>query len=147
MNKLSWILVAFASGAFLPIQAALNAKMGKAIESPVYASFISFVIGALVIFSYALVSHQPVAWAGLRTIPVYTWLAGVLGAFYVTAVIFLFPRLGPALTFGLVVAGQMGLSVVLDHFNILVVQPHLFTIWRLLGIMLVIMGVVVIRKF
>jgi len=30
MNKILWIIMAFAAGAFLPIQAGLNAKLGKA---------------------------------------------------------------------------------------------------------------------
>lgn len=147
MTKNLWMLVALLAGSFLPIQAALNTKLGKAIESPVHASLISFVVGALAMVGYALVTQQPVAWAGLRTAPTYTWLAGFLGAFYVTAVILSFPRLGPALTFGLVIAGQMLISAGLEHFNVLVAEPHPLTFWRVLGIGLVITGVLIIRRF
>ena len=38
------LTLAVVSGAVLPIQAGLNAKMGKAVGDPVYAAFISFVI-------------------------------------------------------------------------------------------------------
>ena len=41
------------------------------------------------------------------------WIAGILGAFYVAAVIILAPKLGTALTFSLAVAEQMVVSVVL----------------------------------
>ena len=37
-SKLLWILLAFIAGAVLPIQGGLNAKMGKAVESPVYSA-------------------------------------------------------------------------------------------------------------
>jgi bacterial/archaeal transporter family-2 protein len=79
----------------------------------------------------------------------YLWIliAFVAGGFYVTAVVLAFPRLGPALTFGLVVAGQMIISLALDHFNILVSQPHPLTLWRVVGMTLVIAGVIIIRKF
>ena len=139
--------MALVAGTFLPVQAGLNTKMGKAIESPVYASMISFITGAIAVFLYILVTKQHVSWAGLRSAPAYTWVAGALGAFYVTTVILAFPQIGPALTFGLVVLGQMLIAVVLDHFNILVAHQHSINIWRILGIILIVGGVVLVRKF
>lgn len=147
MNKLIWVFAAFLAGAFLPIQAGLNAKLGKAGSSPIHASMISFFIGAIAVASYIIITKQTVSWAGIKTAPAYAWLGGLLGAFYVTVVILAFPKLGPALTFGLVVAGQMLISALFEHFNILVAQQHPITIWRLLGFLLVIVGVIIIRKF
>ncbi len=145
--KFTWIIMALLSGAFLPIQAGLNTRLGKAIESPVHASLISFVIGAFAVFLYSLLTKQQVAWMALKETPAWFFLGGILGAFYVTAIILAFPRIGPALTFGLVVAGQMIISVILDHFNVLVAQQHAFNIWRLLGVILIVSGVIIIRKF
>lgn len=147
MNKLIWICAAFISGAFLPLQAGLNTKLGKAAENPVYASMISFIIGALVLCLYILLSKQSMSWTGIKTAPAYAWIGGLLGAFYVTVIILAFPRIGPALTFGLVVAGQMTISVLLDHFDILVSTQHPINLWRLGGVALIIFGVVIIRKF
>jgi len=145
--KITWVIVAFISGAFLPIQAGLNTRLGKTVESPVHASLISFIVGAFAVLLYSILTKQHVALAGLRMAPAYVWLGGFLGAFYVTAIILAFPRLGPALTFGIVVAGQMIMSVVLDHFDILVAQPHPVNVWKLLGIVLIVTGVFIIRKF
>src|SRR5690606_30318672 len=117
-----------------PIQGGLNAKMGKALESPVYSALISFVIGTIVLVAYVLITRQPVVWSGLKNVPGFVWLAGTLGAFYVTVIILAFPRLGPALTFGLVVAGQMFIALFLDHFNVLVAQQHSINIWRVIGV-------------
>jgi transporter family-2 protein len=146
MNKLIWILIAFISGALLPVQAGLNTRLGKSIQSPVYASMFSFLVGALVLIIYIAVTKQNVSIAGVRDAPPYVWIAGALGAFYVTATVLAFPQIGPALTFGLVVAGQMIIAVLLDHFSILVAQPHPVNIWRIAGIALVVAGVVLIRK-
>jgi bacterial/archaeal transporter family-2 protein len=145
--KQVWIVIALLSGAFLPIQAGLNTKLGKSIESPVYASMISFSVGVLALVLYILLTKQSVSWAGIKTVPAYAWLGGVLGAFYVTAIILAFPKIGPALTFGLVVTGQMTIAVLLDHFNVLVAQQHSINGWRLLGIAFLIVGVIIIRKF
>jgi transporter family-2 protein len=145
--KITWITLALLSGAFLPIQGGLNSRLGKEIESPVHASLLSFIVGAITIALYCLATRQHVLWTGLKAAPAYLWLGGILGAFYVTAIIFAFSRLGPALTFGLVVAGQMIMSVLLDHFNVLVVQPQAVNIGKIIGIALIISGVTLIRKF
>lgn len=147
MNKILWIILAGLSGCLLPIQAGLNAKLGKAGASPVYASLISFIIGVAALVFYVILTRETFSWAGLKTAPVYAWVGGVLGAFYVTVIILSFPKLGPGLTFGLVVAGQMCISVLLEHFNILVDKPHPVSYMRLIGILLVVAGVVIIRKF
>lgn len=144
--KITWIIIALMSGAFLPIQAGLNTRLGKAVESPVHASLISFIVGAIAVLLYSMLTKQHAVWAGLRNAPVYVWIGGLLGAFYVTAIILAFPRIGPAMTFGIVVAGQMIMSVLLDHFDILVAQQHSINVWKLLGIFLIVTGVVIIRK-
>lgn len=145
--KIIWLLLAFVAGGLLPVQAGLNAKMGKALSSPVHASLLSFVTGGIAIAIFLLLVKQPVNWQGAKETPWYAWLGGLLGAFYVTVIILAYPRIGPALTFGLVVLGQMLIAVLLDHFNVLVAQVHAINIWRILGVLMVIGGVVLIRKF
>jgi len=147
MNKLMWVIMAFISGAFLPIQAGLNTKLGKAGESPVHASTISFVVGTVALLLYILFTQQSVSWEGIKSAPGYVWIGGVLGAFYVTVIILAYPQLGPGLTFGLVVAGQLIISALLEHFNVLVAQQQSISPMRVLGIVLVVVGVVIVRKF
>lgn len=145
--KSIWIIMALVSGALLPIQGGINAKLGKAIVSPVHASFISFLVGAAALFSYLLITRQPAQLTGLKTAPLWLWTGGIMGAFYVTVIILAFPRIGAPLTFGLVVAGQMITAVLLDHFGILVAASSHVNPWKLTGIALVIAGVIIIRKF
>jgi transporter family-2 protein len=147
MDKLVWIILAFIAGSFLPIQAGINAKLGKAAESPSAAALLSFAVGAIALVIYVLVSKQSISWQGLKAAPMYAWIGGLLGAFYVTVVILAFPHLGPGLTFALIVAGQMLFTVVLEHFNVLVAQPHPMNFPRLIGVLLVIVGAIIIRKY
>lgn len=147
MTKSIWIILALVSGAFVPLQAALNTKLGKTVGSPLHASLISFLIGSAGLALYILLTRQPASMTALKSAPLYVWIGGLLGACYVTAIILLFPRLGPGLTFGLVVAGQMTLAAFLEHFNILVSQPHPISLIRIVGILLIIVGVVLIRLF
>jgi len=147
MNKLIWITLTFLSGAFLPIQAGLNSKLGKTLESPVYAALISFVIGTIALAAYVLFTRQTISWSGVKEAPSYIWLGGLLGAFYITVIILAFPVLGPGLTFGLIVAGQMVVSLLLEHFNILVAQQNPISYMKLVGATLVVIGVIIIRKY
>ena len=147
MNKNNWILLTLLGGAVLPIQAGLNAKLGKAAESPMHATTISFIVGLIGLILYIIITKQTFSLAGIKGAPVYAWLGGLFGAFYVTIVILSFKELGPALTFGLIVSGQMICSVMLEHFKILVAQPNPISMYRLIGVAFVVVGVIIIRKF
>ena len=147
MDKLIWIFLTLLAGAFLPIQAGLNARLGKAVGNPVYAAMFSFLVGAVGLILYILLTRQAISWAGVKAAPLSLWAGGLLGAFYVTVIVLAFPRLGPGLTFGLVVAGQMVISLLLEHFNVLVANPSPINYMKVVGIALIIVGVVILRRF
>lgn len=142
------LTLAVVSGAVLPIQAGLNAKMGKAVGDPVYAAFISFVIGSIGLLIYSLLTKVDLSQISVAGgVHWSVWTAGLLGAFYVAAVIILVPRIGAALTFGLVVTGQLTFSLLLDHYGWLGMTVHAINWQRLLGIALIVAGVLLIRNF
>jgi bacterial/archaeal transporter family-2 protein len=146
--KVMWLIIVFVCGAVLPIQAGLNSRLGKSLDSPAFASMFSFLVGALAVAAYLPFTRESLNWSGLRSISIVTWLGGgITGAFFITATMMALPRIGMALTFSLVVAGQMIIAVALDHFGILVVQQHAFNFWRFVGIVLIIVGVIVVRRF
>lgn len=143
-----FLLLALISGAVLPIQAGLNVKMGRVVGDPIYAALISFVVGSIGLFGYVLLTHVNLSQIREASQAHWTvWLAGLLGAFYVAAVIILVPKIGAALTFGLVVAGQLSVSLLLDHYGFLGLPIHPLSIFRILGIVLIIVGVILIRNF
>ncbi|MEQ6118171.1 DMT family transporter [Reichenbachiella sp. MALMAid0571] len=147
MDKFFWIIMALLAGAFLPVQAGLNTKLGKVVESPVYASMFSFLVGTVGLLAYIVFTRQTVAWSAIKEVPNYVWIGGLMGAFYVTVIILAFPKLGPGLTFGLVVAGQMIISVLMEHFNVLVAQQNPINYMKILGIILVVAGTIIIREY
>jgi transporter family-2 protein len=71
---------------------------------------------------------------------------GGLGAFYVTASISLTPRLGAATTVGLIIAGQVIMSVVLDRFGLLKLPVQPITLPKLGGAVLVIVGAILVLR-
>jgi transporter family-2 protein len=146
--KIVWLFVVFLCGALLPLQGGLNAKLAKSISSPIYASMICFIVGALAMAVYVPFTKETFSWQLLKGSDVTAVVGGgLIGAVFITASMMALPRLGMALTFGLVVAGQVIISVLLDHFNILVAEQHAVNIWRGLGMLLIIAGVAIVEKF
>ncbi|MGB3798745.1 MAG: DMT family transporter [Lewinella sp.] len=146
MQQFLLFLMAVVAGAMLAVQAGLNSGMGKAVGSAVYGAFISFVTGGIALLAYCLISG--VQLGNVRRafeIPWYYWMGGVLGGFYVFAIIVLAPRLGVAVTIGLTVAGQMIFSLIIDHYGLLGIPQNPVNWLRILGIAAVIGGVVLLR--
>ena len=79
----------------------------------------------------------PAAWA---------WLGGAYGAVFVVAAAFAVPRLGVASTITLMIAGQLALSLVLDHFGWLGVPRQPLSLTRIAGVALVLAGVLLVRR-
>ena len=143
-----YILLAIVAGAVLPLQAGLNVQLGKSVTQPIFAAFASFLIGSLGLLVYLLILKFDFSTVSqTRTVSPWVWIAGILGAFYVAAVIILAPRLGTALTFSLVVTGQMIISLILDHYGLLGLPVKHMNWQRLVGVAFLITGVLLIRKF
>jgi bacterial/archaeal transporter family-2 protein len=143
-----YFLLALAAGAMMPTQAAINNRLAGYVQSPVSAAFISFLIGTLGLFVYMLATGTPIgSLVNIKDAPPIAWLGGLLGAFFVTSTVILAPRIGVAMTFSLIVAGQMLITLVLDHFGFLGLPVKEISLARVGGILLITAGVVIIRRF
>lgn len=141
------VLVALAAGAGLPVQAGVNAAMARHVGRPEWAAFVNFAVGivALAAWLFALRLAPPPALALARA-PWWAWTGGLLGAFYVSAVVLLTPRLGVAATLALAVAGQMVAALALDHVGALGLELRPVSGTRLLGAALLVVSVVLVRR-
>lgn len=140
-------LMAIGAGVFLAIQAGLNSELGRVIKSPIYATLISFVTGGIALLTYCLATGVPFGnYRKALELPWYYWMGGVLGGFYVFAIIVLAPRLGIALTISLTVAAQMLFSLVIDHYGWFGIPAVPVNWMRVAGGVLVILGVVLLRN-
>ena len=81
-----------------------------------------------------------------RDVPWYALGAGVLGLIVIAAMSFMVPRVGVAPAVVLIVAGQLFISVILDHYGLLGAHPRPLNTTRVLGLLLVFLGVWVTVK-
>jgi transporter family-2 protein len=147
-NIYFYVLLALFAGAMMPTQAAINNKLATVVESPILAALVSFFVGTLGLFAYALVSGAPLGnLTSARNAPAIAWIGGLLGAFFVASAVILVPRLQVAMTFSLIVAGQMIVTLIIDHFGLLGVEVKPISLARIGGILLILAGVVLIRRF
>jgi transporter family-2 protein len=68
-----------------------------------------------------------------------------MGAFFVTATVIVAPRIGAVSMMALILAGQMAMSLFLDHFGLLGYTHIPFDFKRLCGVILLLAGVYCIR--
>lgn len=147
MNMASLYIMTILAGSTMGVQAGINSQLqiGWA-GNPVLAAFISFAVGTLGLLVYLLAMRVPVPPLPDRIVP-WHWVGGLLGAFLVSVTVYVAPRLGAATMIALILAGQIGASLVLDHFGLLGYAQKAITWQRLLGALLVGVGVFIIRRF
>ena len=143
-----YLLLAVAAGAVLPIQAGVNAQLARFVGGPARASFVSFLVGTIVllVLSIAIVKPLPSS-SRLGAAPWWVWVGGLLGAFYVLGAIVSAPRLGAVVLIAAVVAGQSVSSVLADQFGWVGFPEQAATPGRLAGLALVFAGVALVRVF
>jgi len=145
--KWLFILMAFGAGMVLPVQAGINSRLGGEMGGPVIAAFLSFGVGTLVLILWILALRIPMPLAaGVSQTQWWYWIGGALGAYFVAAVTMLAPHLGAAALVALILAGQMAASLLLDQFGLLGYPVIPFDFKRLAGAVLLVAGVLLIRK-
>ena len=143
---LLFLLVAVA-GVAAVTQQVFNANLRGVLNSAGWAAVVSYAVGLISVFAFALASGDPLpSLAVARGASWYLWTGGALGALFIIIAIFLVPKLGAATFIALFVVGQMLASLVFDHFGLFGLEKHAASPVRLAGAALLIAGVVLIRR-
>jgi transporter family-2 protein len=147
-NNYFFIFLAILAGIAMPTQAVVNSKLATTIDSPILAAFISFAVGTVALFIYIILTGIPLNQLTQSTnAPLVAWIGGFLGAFFVSVMATVVPRIGVALAFSLAIGGQMIITLLIDHFGWLGVPEKPINLYRVCGAALITVGVVLIRKF
>ena len=138
--------LAIGAGVSVATQQVFNGSLRASLGSPAWAGFFSYLGGLLtmIVVLFAFGERWP-TWKAVIETPWWAWSGGVLGGVFILLMILLLPSLGAATLIALVVAGQMLLTITLDHFGLFGLTPHPVSASRLAGAALLIAGVVLIR--
>ena len=140
-------LLAMAAGSLFPIQAAANAELARLVGGSIAATIISFTVGwlALIAINSAVFRQFP-AVSDVVSAPLPLLLVGgVIGATFLSANVYLAPRLGAAATLCFVIAGQIAAAMAIDRFGWFGFAVREPSPGRVLGAVLVLAGAVMVR--
>ncbi len=139
---------AFCAGMAFTVQSGLNSRLSQVIGNTMQASFVSYLGGTVTMLACLILGNMSVlpSTSLLGGIRWWQLTGGMFGAFYVCAIIATAVKIGSAGMFSLMVAGQLFLAVLFDHFGLLGFDVHKGTAARFCGIVLLVAAVYVIQK-
>jgi transporter family-2 protein len=140
------ILLVLFGGAMIAVQAPTNAMLAKAGGSPVLAALISFGVGTVALLATWLASGNRPGTCAFASLPWYAWVGGLYGAFFVAIAAYAAPRIGLASLITIGVAGQIAAALWLDHIGALGLPREPINLGRVIGALLVVAGVVMVRR-
>lgn len=146
MSPLSLLVIAFAVGAAVPLQSAVNAQMGVHLGHPLYGALTNTSVATLILAVLALaVRVPPPRLQAAANGPWWLWTGGLVGAAFVFGALFVAPRIGAASFAAATIFGTIVAALVIDHFGILgfMVQP--VSLLRLLGAASVLIGLLLMQ--
>jgi transporter family-2 protein len=144
MTPVRLLIWAALAGAFIPVMAILNGRLGKSMGEALHASVILFGVGFLFCLTVALVLTKSLPHAtDLANAKPIEYLGGFIVGFYVISATLLAPRIGLANFIVCAVSAQIIISVVIDHFGLLGAMVRPVSMTRLIGIGLLIAGIIV----
>ena len=140
-------LIALAAGTLAPIQMAANAQLAKGVNGAIAATIISFTAGwwLLILINSVGFRQFPSVSDIVRTPAHLLLIGGAIGAIFVSANVFVAPRLGSAATASLVIAGQLIGALTVDRLGLFDFAFRGLSAGRLVGVALVLAGAMLVR--
>lgn len=140
-------LLVLLAGALTAAQPPTNAVLARESGSALFAALLSFAVGTMVLLAVVVAARPRLALAPLQDVPWWAWAGGVYGAFFVAVGAYAAPRLGVASLVTIGVAGSVIGALIIDHYGAFGLNRAPVSPGRVLGIMLVLAGVVLVRRF
>jgi len=145
---MNWFLISLAvlAGTMLPMQGALNARLGALMPHPMQATLVSYIGGTIACFVVLMLAQASMPdYKRLASVDWYLYLGGFLGAVFVSGMLYLMPRIGIANMLAAAILGQLVMSVIFDHFGLAGIKIEINPS-RVFGICLLLAGVYFLQR-
>lgn len=144
----NWWLLALPllAGAMLPLQAGINGQLARHLSSVMAAALVSFLVGSLILLVIVLAQREVSGLGAFKGLSWWHWSGGLLGAFFIASAAFAAPRTGALLFMVLVLAGQLGMALLLDHNGWAGFREAPISLGKVLGLALIVGGIWLIRR-
>jgi bacterial/archaeal transporter family-2 protein len=132
------------AGGFIALQSPINSRLGHAVGA-LQGAFVSFAIGTVVLFVAAALARGGLGRIGsIGDVNAIYLTGGVLGAGYVTMALLSVRSLGTGGVIAATIAGELTVAVLIDQFGWFGVTQQVITPTRVLGIVLLAVGVLLV---
>ncbi len=133
------ILIGLAGGVAVGLQGPLASMISQRLG--IFESVFIIHVGGALIALLPLLFYNGGKLAQWKQLPWYTLVAGAFGLIVIGAISYMIPRVGVAAAIITVVAGQLLVSTVLDHFGLLGAMGRPLDSTRATGLAVVLVGV------
>jgi transporter family-2 protein len=133
------ILIGLAGGIAVGLQSPMASMLTQRLG--VFESILIVHVGGAILALLPILVYGGGKLAQWRTVPWYALGAGIFGLVVIGAISYMIPRIGVAGAITTIVAGQLMVSVVLDHFGWLGAMARPMDPSRAIGLAVVLVGV------
>lgn len=145
-----WLLFGLCTGMMPPIQTAINSALRYKVDSFLYAAFISFTVGTIILLILAMIINRGIKllfYTDSLQLRPWHFIGGLLGAIYIATNIILMPHLGVTLTLMTAILGQILMGLCIDHFGIMGLPRYPIDQRRVIAVMMIISGIALLKFF
>ena len=141
MMLIFYIVIAILTGCGFALKTAINAKLSLTIDSWLNAAFFSLIMSAATILVIKLFNWN-INYSTIKNVPLWLYISGgVLGAFSMILLVFITPKLGISLTLTILIASQVIIAAIFDHFGVFGLEVRSINIYKITGIIFLLAGV------
>lgn len=138
-------LLALGMGAAISIYLPMISQSARILGAPVLGNVpffaVAFLSSVVLVF---VTGHKLPTMAKLAEVPAWLFIAGVVSALMIFGSSYLVPRIGTGALFVLLVAGQIIIGAVINHYGLLGVPEQSISTVKLSGTVLVLAGAVLV---
>ena len=146
MQSIAPMLALFVAGLLTAVQTPTNAHVGKVSGSFVLTALLSATLSlAAAVIAYG-VTRPKLNPDWTIDMPGWAWVGGIYGAIIIALSAYATPKTGAGSGLVVVVAAQIGLGIILDHFGLLGLDTHPATWLRWGGLAVMVGGALMVAK-
>jgi transporter family-2 protein len=148
MNPILFAPFIIVAGALQAFGAVMSAQLRVSLTNPWLALTVLFTLNVFFFAGLFTVLPLPLPTVeGISTMPWCAPLAGLTGAVAVFAGLALIDKIGAGPVNGLIITANLLTSLAIDHFGLMNMPVHTLNVWRIVGGILMAVGIALVSRF
>lgn len=150
-NQILWQLLGVFAGLVIGFQTAINGRLGTVLHSPIKATFVAFLVGAIVLTIITMSLGTPMKERfhnignGIKKGDWWILIGGICGSLYVFFAAWLVPFIGTGSVIVIALFGQLFFSAIIDQFGMFYSAKRSLNVIKVIGLIVMLIGIVIIR--